>query len=80
MYYIYILLFHKRIYSANIGRNFFSKHNPLVLKVQKVLKFPLGILLKKFIRKREEVKFIEEPQQSNTSEILCERRGIEPNK
>lgn len=73
-------MFYKRIYNTDIGRNFFSKHNSLVLKVQKALKFPLGILLKKFTRKREEVKFIEESQQSNTSEILCERRRIEPNK
>ncbi len=80
MYYICVLLFYKHIYSADIEGNFFSKHNPLVLKVQKALKFPLGILLKKFTRKREEVKFIEKPQQSNTSEILCERRRIEPNK
>lgn len=80
MYYIYVLLFYKRICNANIEGNFFSKHNLLVLKVQKALKFLSGILLKKFTRKREEVKFIEKPQQSNTNKILCERRRIEPNK
>lgn len=48
MHYICVSKFYWRIYNANIERNFFSKHNPLVLKVQKTLKFPLGILLKKF--------------------------------